>query len=60
MTRFDMMARRFDDRVLFASRWRANYYGAAHVTRLRQAIKELRETCAEIESILDQDEVPRP
>lgn len=50
MNSFDAMTAKFTERVARASQWRHAYYGAAYATRIKEAIKELREAITEAET----------
>lgn len=49
MTDFDKMALAFTTRVRRAAEWEHAYFGAAYATRIRAAIKELKEAIEEAE-----------
>lgn len=49
-TDFDDMAARFTHRIQANVGWRENYFGAAYATRIRSAIKDLKDTIREAEA----------
>lgn len=53
---FDIAADKFTGLLMFAANWKHNYFGAAYSTRLRQAIKDVREACDELAVALDKDD----
>lgn len=49
MTDFDKMADQFTMRLMRAGLWKHNYRGAVYSTRIKAAIRELKEAIAEAE-----------
>lgn len=49
-TDFDKMAARFTNRIRANVDWKHNYFGAAYATRIRSAIKDLKDTIREAEA----------
>jgi hypothetical protein len=55
MSDFDIAAYEFTRHLQRAADWQDAYFGAAYATRIRQAIKEAREACEEMEAVLEKD-----
>lgn len=47
---FDAMTERFTHRVRANVDWKHNYFGAAYATRIRAAIKDLKDAIREAEA----------
>ena len=50
---FDRVCKQFTFRVERAADWRNTYFGAAYSTRMKAAIKELKEAIAEAEECVE-------
>jgi hypothetical protein len=50
---FDRVAAQFTFRVERAAAWKHSYFGAAYATRLKAAIRELREAIEEAEKCVE-------
>lgn len=53
---FDNATAAFTAGMAVAQNWKHHYFGAAYSTRLRQAIRDARDACDQMEKIINKDE----